>query len=42
LLADDGVFILEHPKNFDFSKHPFFKEVRNYGKVNFSFFEKQV
>ena len=42
LLADDGVFILEHPKNFDFSKHPFFKEVRNYGKVNFSFFEKQA
>ena len=42
LLADEGVFILEHPKNFDFSKHPLFKELRNYGKVNFSFFEKQA
>jgi 16S rRNA (guanine(966)-N(2))-methyltransferase RsmD len=40
ILAEDGLFVLEHPKEFDFSKHPFFKEIRNYGKVNFSFFEK--
>jgi 16S rRNA (guanine966-N2)-methyltransferase len=40
ILADDGLFILEHPKEFQFSRHPFFKEIRNYGKVNFSFFEK--
>jgi len=40
LLADKGVFILEHPKEYDFSKHKSFKEVRRYGKVNFSFFEQ--
>jgi len=40
ILNKNGLFILEHPKEFDFSKHPFFKEVRKYGKVNFSFFEK--
>jgi len=40
ILAEDGLFILEHPKKFDFSKHPFFNEIRNYGKVNFSFFGK--
>ena len=40
ILAEDGLFILEHPKEFQFSRHPFFKEIRNYGKVNFSFFEK--
>lgn len=40
LLADSGLFIMEHPKEFDFSKHPYFKEIRHYGKVNFSFFEK--
>lgn len=40
LLATDGVFILEHPKECDFSTHPNFREIRNYGKVHFSFFEK--
>jgi len=40
LLADEGVFILEHPKEYSFTTHPNFKEVRNYGKVHFSFFEK--
>lgn len=40
LLAAEGVFILEHPKEYNFSSHPNFKEIRNYGKVNFSFFEK--
>jgi len=40
ILAKDGLFILEHPKEFDFSKHQYFKEIRTYGKVNFSFFEK--
>lgn len=41
LLKQGGVFILEHPKEYDFSKHRFFIENRKYGKVNFSFFEKQ-
>jgi len=39
ILAEDGLFILEHPKEFNFSKHKYFKEIRKYGKVNFSFFE---
>ncbi|MCL3780459.1 16S rRNA (guanine(966)-N(2))-methyltransferase RsmD [Prolixibacteraceae bacterium JC049] len=41
ILNEDGIFILEHPKEFDFSKHPNFVEVRKYGKVNFTFFEKK-
>lgn len=40
ILAPDGLFILEHPKEYSFAAHPNFKELRNYGKVNFSFFEK--
>lgn len=40
ILAPEGVFILEHPKEFEFVSHPNFKELRKYGKVNFSFFEK--
>jgi 16S rRNA (guanine(966)-N(2))-methyltransferase RsmD len=40
LLNENGLFILEHPKEYSFSNHPFFKENRKYGKVNFSFFEK--
>lgn len=39
LLAEGGVFIQEHPKEFDFSSHARFKELRTYGKVHFSFFE---
>ncbi len=40
LLADEGVFILEHSKEYNFISHPNFSENRKYGKVNFSFFEK--
>lgn len=40
ILNAEGLFILEHPKEFNFSNHPCFKEIRKYGKVNFSFFEK--
>jgi len=39
VLNQDGLFILEHPKEFSFAKHPNFTELRKYGKVNFSFFE---
>lgn len=39
ILTENGVFILEHPKEYSFTNHPNFKEIRNYGKVNFSFFE---
>ncbi len=30
--------IIEHSKALDFSKHPYFEQKRNYGRVNFSFF----
>ncbi len=38
ILKEDGVFILEHPRNMNFGSHPLFFEHRNYGGVNFSFF----
>lgn len=37
ILKEDGLVILEHGKENNFEKHPNFKEVRNYGGVNFSF-----
>ncbi len=40
LLKNDGLFVLEHGKEHDFSNHPCFKERRIYGSVNFSFFKK--
>ena len=39
LLKEDGVFVLEHGKQYDFSDHPSFVEHRSYGSVNFSFFK---
>lgn len=33
-----GLFILEHSKEHSFKDNKFFSEQRNYGKVNFSFF----
>jgi 16S rRNA (guanine(966)-N(2))-methyltransferase RsmD len=39
LLADDGLLILEHGKDYDFHEHPHFIDHRNYGSVNFSFFK---
>ncbi len=38
LLTKDGLFILEHGPDQNFEKHPLFRQKRNYGKVNFSFF----
>jgi len=38
LLKADGIFVLEHGKNYDFSHHPCFVEHRAYGSVNFSLF----
>jgi 16S rRNA (guanine966-N2)-methyltransferase len=40
LLADEGIFILEHSKRYHFADHPFFDQHRKYGNVNFSFFRK--
>jgi 16S rRNA (guanine(966)-N(2))-methyltransferase RsmD len=38
LLKEEGLFILEHGKDHDFSQHPHFVEHRSYGSVNFSLF----
>ena len=38
LLKEDGLFILEHGKDHDFSQHQHFVEHRAYGSVNFSLF----
>jgi len=39
LLMPDGIFILEHPRSLNLSRHSLFEEQRNYGGVNFSFFK---
>jgi 16S rRNA (guanine(966)-N(2))-methyltransferase RsmD len=39
MLNADGLFVLEHGKTYDFSSHPHFVEHRNYGSVNFTFFQ---
>ncbi|MDR0618413.1 MAG: 16S rRNA (guanine(966)-N(2))-methyltransferase RsmD [Bacteroidales bacterium] len=38
ILNDNGIFVLEHSKKYDFSGIAQFKEVRRYGKIHFSFF----
>ena len=38
LLKENGLFVLEHGKEYDFSQHVNFIEHREYGSVNFSFF----
>ena len=38
ILKEEGIFILEHPRDYSFRSHPLFFEHRNYGSVNFSFF----
>lgn len=40
ILEDDGIFVLEHPKEFSFEEHGHFWQHRAYGKVNFTFFCK--
>lgn len=42
LLTDDGIFILEHPREFSFENEPHFWQHRAYGKVNFTFFAQQL
>lgn len=39
LLAKDGLLIIEHGSKTDLSALPGFTALRNYGNVNFSFFE---
>ena len=38
LLKEDGLFVFEHGKDYDFSNHPHFLEHRSYGSVNFTLF----
>lgn len=38
LLKEEGLFVLEHSKKFNFSQFPHFLEERSYGSVHFSFF----
>lgn len=40
LIKADGIFILEHSAELDFSALPLFDEKRVYGSVNFSIFRK--
>ena len=40
LLRPDGIFVMEHPANYDFSQLPYFDQHRVYGSVNFSIFRK--
>ena len=42
VLTEDGIFVLEHPKEYSFEDHPNFWQHRNYGKVNFTFFAKTM
>ena len=42
LLSDDGIFVLEHPREYQFDDHPHFWQHRNYGKVNFTFFAQKL
>ena len=41
LLAEGGLFVLEHSGKQQFDGHPNFVEHRNYGNVNFSFFRNR-
>ena len=41
LLKKGGLFILEHGREYDFSKLYHFWHVRHYGKICFSFFENK-
>ena len=38
MLAPEGLFVLEHGKDYNFSANPHFAEHRAYGSVNFSLF----
>ena len=42
VLTEDGIFILEHPRDFQFEEHPHFWQHRAYGKVNFTFFANKL
>lgn len=37
-LKKNAWLIIEHPREIDFTRHKYFHQIRNYGKVHFSFF----
>ena len=39
LLDDEGILVVEHPAEVDFSSFPALTQTRKYGRVHFSFFE---
>ena len=39
IVNEGGMLVIEHGSRINFTKCPNFAETRNYGKVNFSFFE---
>ncbi len=41
LLCEGGIFIMEHPREYDFSDLPYYSQKRTYGSVNFSLFIKE-
>ncbi len=41
LLAEDGLFVLEHNPNHDFSDHECYVKERNYGQTIFAFFRQK-
>ncbi|MDR1742671.1 MAG: RsmD family RNA methyltransferase [Dysgonamonadaceae bacterium] len=41
LLKPDGIFVMEHSREYDFSQLPLFAELRKYGSVHFSIFENR-
>lgn len=42
LLLENGIFVLEHGREYDFSEHRFFLQHRKYSNVHFSFFSAEV
>jgi 16S rRNA (guanine966-N2)-methyltransferase len=38
ILADDGLFVMEHNPNHSYQDHPHYSRERHYGKTIFSFF----
>lgn len=40
LIKPEGIFILEHSRDYDFSNLPLFESKRVYGSVNFTIFRK--
>lgn len=38
LLKPEGIFVMEHPKEYNFTSLPYFSQQRIYGAVNFSIF----